>query len=83
MSVELISVQLSRRQWVVDRHLSFIGEEMRDGLGKWISRRHEHRILGQGWVARNTLEDCGIPLTELRQEWETQRSAQLSIRACK
>jgi hypothetical protein len=68
---------------VVDRHLSFIGEEMRDGLGDWISRRHERGILKQGRAARNTLEDCGIPLAELRQEWETQRSAQLSFRARK
>jgi hypothetical protein len=29
------------------------------------------------------LEECGIPLTELRHQWRLQREAQLSIRARK
>lgn len=54
---------------------------MRDGLGEWLTRRQERGVQRQGQKARNTLEDCGIALHELRSEWEAQREAQLSVRA--
>jgi hypothetical protein len=73
--------QLSRRTWLVDRQLAWIGQEMRDGLGDWMTHRLERGVRKQGQEARNILEDCGIPSSDLRREWENQREAQMSVRA--
>lgn len=75
------SKQLSRRVWLVDRQLAWIGQEMCDGLGDWMAHRLERGVRKQGQAARNILEDCGIPLSDLRREWEDQRAAQMSVRA--
>ena len=71
----------SRRQWLIDRQLASVGHELRDGLGDWLTRRHNRGVHGQGKMARKTLEDCGVPLPELRREWELQCKAQISVRA--
>jgi hypothetical protein len=58
-----------------------VGHELRNGLGDWLRRRYDHGVCGQGRKARETLEDCGVPLPELRRQWDLQREAQMSIRA--
>jgi hypothetical protein len=56
---------------------------MRDGLGGWIERRLRKGIVQQGDIAAAELVACGVPITELRKEWELQQKAQLSVRARK
>jgi hypothetical protein len=38
-------------------------------------------VIGQGQAAQAALDDCRVPLAELRRQWEDQKRAQLSIRA--
>lgn len=54
---------------------------MRDDLGNWIRRRLEKGVQGQGQKARAILADCEIPVETLREQWELQKEAQLSLRA--
>jgi len=56
---------------------------MRDGLGGWIERRLRKGVVQQGDIAAAELVACGVPITELRKEWELQQEAQLSVRARK
>ena len=56
---------------------------MCDGLGRWIDRRLRKGIKNQGNIATAELVACGIPVPELRKEWELQQEAQLSVRARK
>ncbi|TFK54454.1 hypothetical protein OE88DRAFT_1624486 [Heliocybe sulcata] len=71
----------SRRIWLLDRQAGAIGDELRDDLGDFLKRRLSRGVQRQGEEAKRTLEECGIPLPELRRQWEMQRAAQLSIRA--
>jgi hypothetical protein len=54
---------------------------MREGLGDWIGRRLRLGINKQGKVARAELLACGIPIETLREQWELQQEAQLSVRS--
>ena len=56
---------------------------MRDGLGAWIQRRLCKGVSKQGKIAEVELVACGVPLAELRRQWELQQEAQLSVRARK
>ena len=56
---------------------------MRDGLGAWIQRRLRKGVSKQGKIAEGELVACGVPLAELRRQWELQQEVQLSVRACK
>jgi hypothetical protein len=56
---------------------------MRDGLGGWIERRLRKGVIMQGDIAAAELVACGVPVSELRNEWELQQKAQLSVRARK
>ena len=56
---------------------------MRDGLGGWIERQLRKGVIQQGDIATAELVACGVPVTELRKEWELQQEAQLSVRARK
>ncbi|KIN98613.1 hypothetical protein M404DRAFT_31254 [Pisolithus tinctorius Marx 270] len=67
------------RIWLIDRHAAAIGLEMRNDLGDWIQCRLRKGIAEQGSEARQILGDCGIDILELRNEWASQCSAQLSI----
>jgi hypothetical protein len=40
-------------------------------------------VVQQGDIAAAELVACGVPVTELRKEWELQQEAQLSVRARK
>lgn len=54
---------------------------MRDHLGHWINNRLRKGVQGQGETARNELSAIGIPEQELGVQWESQKAAQLSVRA--
>jgi hypothetical protein len=56
---------------------------MREGLGTWIQRRLRKGVVKQGEIAAAELVACGVPVTELRRQWELQQEAQLSVRARK
>jgi len=73
----------SRRLWLLDRQASAIGQELRDDLGRWLQRRQRLGVDAQGQKAQDALHDSGIEVPELRCQWESQRGAQLSIRARK
>lgn len=54
---------------------------MRDHLGHWINNRLRKGVQGQGETAREELSAIGIPEQELGVQWESQKAAQLSVRA--
>jgi hypothetical protein len=61
--------------------MASIGEELRAELGSWLRRRQKKGVEGQGKKAQKILDECGIPLSTLQEQWELQQAAQLSIRA--
>ncbi|PPQ73357.1 hypothetical protein CVT26_015449 [Gymnopilus dilepis] len=66
----------SRRLWLTDRLLSAFALDGRDDLGAWLGRRLRS-LKSQQKTAEKTLSDIGIPLEELREQWELQKAAQL------
>ena len=52
-------------------------------LGDWIRRRLHRGVGEQGSAAREVLDNCGVSITELREQWANQRVTQLSIQARK
>ncbi|KAF8430674.1 hypothetical protein L210DRAFT_3417312 [Boletus edulis BED1] len=83
--IKLIGIERSssrqRRIWLIDRQAAAIGAEMRMDLGNWIKRCLQRGIHDQGKVASDNLDECGIPVEELRLQWASQKESQLSIRA--
>lgn len=61
--------------------MASIGEELRADLGSWLRRRQKKGVEGQGKQAQKILDECGVPLIALREQWKLQQAAQLSIRA--
>lgn len=75
---------------MVDRQLGFLAHDLRRELGKWMDRRMGKGTRRDGKGASDqeiramaTLRECGVPLPELRAQWELQRAAQMSLRARK
>lgn len=66
---------------MIDKYAAFVNEEGRDNLGTWIDRQQEKNLTNKRQVAKKTLEDCGVPVGELRRNWEDQKIAQTSIRS--
>ncbi|KIK11422.1 hypothetical protein PISMIDRAFT_19535, partial [Pisolithus microcarpus 441] len=58
-----------RRVWLLDRHATAIGYEMRTELGDWIRRRLKKGVCEQGSAAQEVLDNCGVSITELRKQW--------------
>ena len=54
---------------------------MRRELGDWLRRRLKKGVGEQGSAAQEVLNNCGVTVTELQEQWANQREAQLSIRA--
>ena len=67
----------SRRLWLTDRLLSAFALEGRDDLGAWLGRRLRN-LESQQKSAEKTIYDIGIPLEQLREQWELQKAAQLN-----
>jgi hypothetical protein len=76
-------MQRARRLWLIDRQAAAIGNDLRDDLGNWIVSRLRRGVTLQGDKAKDALDDCGVPLNELRKQWELQQTAQLSLRTRK
>lgn len=73
--------QRSRRIWLLDRQCRIVHLETREHLGRWVNNRLRKGVQGQGDTARKELFTIGIPEEELRAQWESQKAAQLSVRA--
>ncbi|KAH7097510.1 hypothetical protein BKA62DRAFT_623799, partial [Auriculariales sp. MPI-PUGE-AT-0066] len=80
-----------RRLVILDQQMFWVGEEMRDNLGRWDAKRTklvkrrrdeamaELRLSGFTLADVTTAPDGAIPL--IRHQWELQRTAQLSVRS--
>jgi hypothetical protein len=79
--IQIRNSQRTRRIWLLDRQASFIGHDLRDSLGEWIRHRLIRGVQAKSDEARDILGHCGIPLADLRAQWELQKASQLSMRA--
>ncbi|KAJ7828174.1 hypothetical protein B0H13DRAFT_2437996 [Mycena leptocephala] len=55
--------------------------EGREGLGNWIHRQQRKNMTPKHRAALKTLQECRVPVQQLRAEWVAQKAAQTSIRA--
>ncbi|KAI0746147.1 hypothetical protein C8Q76DRAFT_605599, partial [Earliella scabrosa] len=70
----------SRRIWYLDRHAESVNAITREDLGSWHRSRLKNGVEARGAKADRELEEANIPLRELREQWQLQRAAQLSLR---
>ena len=76
-------MQRQRRIWLIDPQAAAIGTEMCMDLGDWIKRRLRRGVQEQGELAQDQIEECGVQVKELENQWASQKDSQLSIRARK
>ena len=72
--------QNSRRIWTIDQYTAFINEEGRYSLGDWIHRQQTKNLPKKHRAAVDVLQHCGVAVSELRRQWEDQKTAQMSVR---
>ncbi|KAJ7758999.1 hypothetical protein DFH07DRAFT_772333 [Mycena maculata] len=70
----------SRRIWTLDQYMAFVNDEGRDGLGAWIERQRKNLTKKQSGALK-VLQECRIPESELRLQWQAQKAAQTSVRS--
>ncbi|KAI0628535.1 hypothetical protein C8Q77DRAFT_1067668 [Trametes polyzona] len=70
----------ARRIWLLDRHADAMNRATREELGSWIRGRLKHGVEARTSGAKQDLAGINIHTAELRQQWEAQRTAQLSVR---
>ncbi|KIM62208.1 hypothetical protein SCLCIDRAFT_25141 [Scleroderma citrinum Foug A] len=82
--IKLIGIEwvssCQRRIWLLDHHAATIGYEMWRELGDWLRRCLQKGVGEQGSVAHEVLDNCGVSIMELWEQWANQRATQLSIR---
>ncbi|KIK11721.1 hypothetical protein PISMIDRAFT_101815, partial [Pisolithus microcarpus 441] len=66
---------------LLDQHAAAIGYEMRTELGDWVRCHLKKGVHEQGSAAQEVLDNGGVSIAELKEQWANQRVAQLSIRA--
>ena len=76
----MTGLQRTRRIWILDRHADVLNAAARENLGAWIRGRLKHGVEVRERVAGEELLKVGISVSELRQQWTEQRTAQLSVR---
>ncbi|KAI5981992.1 hypothetical protein EDC04DRAFT_2593419, partial [Pisolithus marmoratus] len=59
-----------------------IGYRMWTDLGDWARRCLKKGVREQGSTTQEVLDNGGVSIAELQEQWANQRVAQLSIRAC-
>ncbi|KAI0925143.1 hypothetical protein AcW2_005825 [Taiwanofungus camphoratus] len=69
------------RGWLIDRQVHAIGKEMHLDLGNFIAHKLRLGINPQVMAAQREVEASGVPMPVLREQWQLQREAQMSIRA--
>ncbi|KAI6039373.1 hypothetical protein EDC04DRAFT_2568472, partial [Pisolithus marmoratus] len=67
--------------WLLDCHATAIGYEMWMEPGNWIWHCLRKGVHKQGSATQEVLDNCGMSITELWEQWTSQRAVQLSIRA--
>ena len=72
--------QQSRRIWLLDRHADVVNAATRDNLGGWIRGRLKNGVESRIRAAEKELAEINIPISDLREQWEQQRAAQLSVK---
>ncbi|KAJ7723854.1 hypothetical protein DFH07DRAFT_759343 [Mycena maculata] len=70
----------SRRIWTLDQYIAFVNDEGCDSLGTWIERQRKNLTKKQGGALK-VLQDCQIPESELRLQWQAQKEAQTSVQS--
>ncbi|KAI0701749.1 hypothetical protein C8Q76DRAFT_633393 [Earliella scabrosa] len=73
-------LQRSRRIWYLDRHAESVNAIAREDLGSWHRSRLKNGVEARSAKADRELEEANVPLGELREQWQLQRAAQLSLR---
>lgn len=53
--------------------------DMRNDLAAWIQRRSQKGIGKKDGDACAALVECGVPVEELRQQWQHQQQCQTSL----
>jgi hypothetical protein len=66
---------------MIDQYTTFVNDEGRDNLGDWITRQQNKNLGPKQTAARKVLRECGVPVAELRQEWEVQKAAQSKLQS--
>ncbi|KAI6010341.1 hypothetical protein EDC04DRAFT_2580968, partial [Pisolithus marmoratus] len=67
--------------WLLNQHTAAIGYKMQTELGDWIRCCLKKGVHEQGSAAREVLNNCGVSIVALQEQWANQPAAQLSIRA--
>ncbi|KIK14025.1 hypothetical protein PISMIDRAFT_17586 [Pisolithus microcarpus 441] len=67
--------------WLLDQHATAIGYEMQTELGDWVRCHLKKGVCEQGSAAQEVLDNGGVSIAELKEQWANQQAAQLSIRA--
>ncbi|EJD33614.1 hypothetical protein AURDEDRAFT_76862 [Auricularia subglabra TFB-10046 SS5] len=75
----LRGVHRKRRIILLDRHLQWIADKMRDDLGKWLVRKWV-ALRDRERAASREVQRSGHTATMLREQWASQREIQLSVR---
>ncbi|KAI0694788.1 hypothetical protein C8Q76DRAFT_634071 [Earliella scabrosa] len=70
----------SRRIWYLDRHADSVNLNAREDLGSWLRSRLKNGVEARTAKAEQELLEIRIPTSELRHQWQLQRSAQLSVK---
>jgi len=73
------NVQRQRRIVMLDWHLSWIAEALRVDLSRWIARRYK-LLQDKEKVAHRLLRANGHTFEHLREQWDLQQGAQMSVR---
>ncbi|KAJ7050064.1 hypothetical protein C8F01DRAFT_1068234 [Mycena amicta] len=68
----------SRRIWTLEKYGEFVNEDGIYHLGDWLVRQQTQNLRKRWSKANATLLCCGVPLDELRRQWEDQKQAQTS-----
>ena len=66
---------------MIDRHADVVNAAVRENLGGWIRSRLKHGVEARTRAADHELSKIQIPVSELRDQWAQQRTAQLSVRS--
>ncbi|KAI5991333.1 hypothetical protein EDC04DRAFT_2872922 [Pisolithus marmoratus] len=67
--------------WLLDQHAATIGYGMWTDLRDWVRCHLKKGVHKQGFTAQEVLDNAGVSITELQEQWANQQAAQLSIRA--
>lgn len=68
---------------MIDQYAAFVNQDGRDSLGDWIQRQRDKNLTTKYQTAIKVIQECRVPVTELRRQWTEQKAAQTLIRARK